>query len=145
MRNRDRSLALALFVATLSAYFFTANPHIAADGTHMFQLTRAIAERGSLTLPDGFGVEGAGDRQVCKYGIATSLAALPLFYLGRASGALLGFSTSLSSEAVASLMNQLLTALCVLWVFWLSMALGYGRRASVAVALVYGFVYIRTH
>jgi hypothetical protein len=157
---------VALLLVYLLTFPGTIAPRV-SDGRAMYLVTRAIVDRWDvalvpgapnevaiapgwhpLPLPTGWcaterSVLGIGERPggpyFAKYGIGQSLAALPLYVLGRVVA--LGMPAAVRDETVAfvtSMYCSLITALTALVVCALALRLGWSRRVALALALLFG-------
>jgi len=158
-------VGLFLFLCYLLTFPGTIGPRI-SDGRSMYLVTSAIAARWDVALVDraypelarGWqrpapagpascpvepGTIGVGQRVggpvFAKYGIGQSLAALPLYLLGTGIAALVAPGDRATvEEFVTSAYPALITALTAALLCALILRLGHGRRAAVAVALLFG-------
>ena len=158
-------VGLFLFLCYLLTFPGTIGPRI-SDGRSMYLVTTGIAARWDVALVDPASPElargwqrpapsgpascpvepgtiGVGQRVggpvFAKYGIGQSLAALPLYLLGTAVAALVAAGDRANvAEFVTSAYPALVTALTAALLCALILRLGHGRRAAVAVALLFG-------
>ena len=101
-RGKLSGFPTKLFVAILLAYaLFTSGTVRSYDGAVMLAVTRSMALRGSFEVPDlpdcKVGVDG---KRYARYGIGTSLAALPWFIVGQLAANLV--SDDLVSDDIVS-------------------------------------------
>lgn len=128
------------------------------DEELMFRTTASLAERASLAIEPllGFGTKtGKDGREYAQYGVGQSLAALPLYYLGKifstiSSGeyfCILFFDTVQyhSQKGVdyllrffVSLFNPLITALTALLITIFGWRLTNDKKAAILTAVIYG-------
>lgn len=136
-----RRVAAALAVIFLALYALTYSATLTSrDGGVMYDTAMAIVERHRLALPPHHhGMPGVNGGFYSKYGIALSVAEIPLYLLGRAISGLA--PAPLSGQvalAVAMLVNPLIAALCVAAFFLLAYELCWSQRRSLLVAVLFG-------
>lgn len=150
-----RHPALALTILLAAFYTFFGNSRIdSVDGETMFQVTRALAEGGRLDLAPGIVAPvtliseystdteisstaiGRDGRTYAKYGLGQSLAALPLYYLGRAWQAATGYPYA--ARWAATLLSSLVTAVTAGLLLILARDLGFPQKVGITLALVFG-------
>ncbi len=142
-RGGEGRRGLALFLAFAGFYLLTASGHFyAVDEETLFRVTEGLVERGSFALPEGAwgmvrGRGGAG--RYSQYAPGQSVLAVPLYLLGRAVAPLFppdahGYVT----RFFVSLLGPLATAAAVAILYRLGRALGYGGRAALGLAAIYG-------
>jgi hypothetical protein len=150
----SRRSGLWLILGLAAFYTLLGNGRITrGDGETMFQVTRALAERGELALPAAilppsksftpygsdaelaFTVSGHDGRTYSKYGLGQSLAALPLYWIGMGWRALTG--TEQAPRLAAALLNGLLTAAAAGALLALARDLGQPRQTSLLLALIF--------
>jgi len=115
-----------------------------ADGEEVFQLTRALAERGSLAIDpnpdfplpgeDNIGSPGRDGETFSRYGVGLSVLGIVPFLLALPFSELLGHEDLIHELAVASLI-PILSALLVGALYALGRRLGASEAASAFVAL----------
>ncbi|MCX8038619.1 MAG: glycosyltransferase family 39 protein [Candidatus Sumerlaeia bacterium] len=151
--------AVILFLVFLLLYLLTMGGHIySPDEEILFQMTRAIAERGSLAVErpkemPPFAVRvGVDGREYGQYGIGQPLLAVPFYWLGRllaekSGDRAIGFSVIQYHGRTpreewqrlgVSLFNQLIAALVVVVLFSLAADLTGDRTAAAMTAILYG-------
>lgn len=137
--------ALALFVCLASLFILTSGGHTYSyDEETMFALTESLAERGSVEIPNCGGCAiipsdpAPGGHSYSRYGPLQSLAALPLYLLGRGIAGEHDAARWFTTRFFASLLNALITPAIAALLYWLVRQLGYGVRIGLATALVYG-------
>ena len=133
-RKNIRLISICLFSLMIYAYLLSQSlPGIYFLEHHFqrYEVTKSIAERFDLSIPEGSeGITGSDGRTYSLYGLGWSILAVP-FYL---SGKWLG----MPPENLVLMLNPMAGAVCVTLVFLFSIALGYTRRSSLAVAIFYG-------
>src|SRR3954451_23842613 len=87
--NRARLRTLALFLAFLGFYLLTASGHFyAVDEETVFRVTESLVERHTVALPEAWGLvaspPGADEPRYAQYTPGQSLAAIPLYLVGKA-------------------------------------------------------------
>ncbi len=151
--------AVILFLTFLGLYLLTMGGHLySPDEEILFQMTRAIAERGSLAVErpkemPPFAVRvGVDGREYGQYGIGQPLLAVPFYWLGRMlaeqfDSLPIGFSVIQYHGRTppeewqrlgVSLFNQLIAALVVVVLFSLAADLAGDRTAAALTAILYG-------
>ncbi|MBU0492789.1 MAG: hypothetical protein KKA73_16190 [Chloroflexi bacterium] len=138
MRTRTVT-SIALLALLLAVYLLAYAGEVqSSDELSMFCVTRSLTTRGTadtdairwMGLQQGaYGLDG---RLYSKYGLGTSLAAVPLYALSRA------LPLDLGAVQTTWLLNPLLTALTGVLVFLAVLELGYGDGPALAVGLCYG-------
>lgn len=129
--------AAALFGVLFGLYLLTSGGHFyAVDEEMMFDVTESLALHGSFALnPSQLGAAPT----YSQYGPGQSVAALPLFWLGRAIAGL--FSPDAYPwliRAIVSWFNPLITAAVAALLLVAVLRLGFGRRVAIGTALLYG-------
>lgn len=129
--------AAALFGVLFGLYLLTSGGHFyAVDEEMMFDVTESSALHGSFALnPSQLGAAPT----YSQYGPGQSVAALPLFWLGRAIAGL--FSPDAYPwliRAIVSWFNPLITAAVAALLLVAVLRLGFGRRVAIGTALLYG-------
>jgi hypothetical protein len=109
----------------------TASGAAFSDAARMrVEVARSIIERLDLNVPSGMGMIGSDGREYSWFGIGSVVLFIPIFILGKLAG--------LPPEDVVSVMNHFFGAATAILVFLFSIALGYSRRSSVVVSMIYG-------
>ena len=111
-------LCVSLFLLTTSLF----NATYTDASRARYETTKALVERGDLSIPDGSGIKGRDGKDYSWYGIGKSLLAVPFYVAGEIVG---------RPESVVAIMNQLYGAASVVVVFLFCLSLGYTSRASV--------------
>ena len=151
----DRALALRLgFVCFLFFLVFNHGHYKGSDEVGFLQVTRALAERGDIAVPRMQHTDpGIDGRYYSHFSIGQSVAALPLYALGRLAEAVLPKSAvralagpdqkdvnqRFSGKVViftTGLHAPIAAALLVVLFFAFECALGISRRVAVACALL---------
>ena len=139
------SPALALFVFLASLYVLTSGGHTYSyDEETMFALTESLVERGSVEIPSCgpcliIGSDPApGGRNYSRYGPLQSLAATPLYALGRLVAGDDPVARWFTTRFFAVLLNALITAGTATVLYGLARSLAYSPRVALATALLYG-------
>ena len=137
-KRRDKPLAVALLLFLFSVYLLSYSGFLhSSDGQAMFSVAESLVRRGSydinqirwMGLQQGtFGLDG---NLYSRKGVGTSLAALPLVWLGLVV-------PCWGVVQTAMLLNPLVTALTGMLVFLYVRHLGYAQRTAVMTALVFG-------
>src|SRR4030042_2375704 len=131
-----RHVAFTLFVFFVLIYLLTASVlifyYIDAGKLHI-EVTRSLIERFDLSVPERIGMRGADGRYYSWLGIGFALLDTPFYVIGKLIG---------TSEIVFSLINQIICASTVVLIFLFSIRLGYSRRASILVSVLYGLATI---
>ncbi|MDO8670926.1 MAG: phospholipid carrier-dependent glycosyltransferase [Dehalococcoidia bacterium] len=151
-----------MFLFFLFLYLLTANGRIVnRDGEAMFQVAASIAERGRLDVPAesvfevGAGPRGTGGDSLsfatetarrgvdgnlyAIYGLGQSLVSVPLYLVGKVlTAALPQVSPYFSTRFTVALLNPMVSALACAVLFSLARSLGFARRNSLVLTLLYG-------
>ena len=134
-------LGLLLALALGIVYALTsAGRLVSLDGGVMYDTATRIVDQHTLALlPHHHGMPGVGGGYYSKYGIAQSLAEIPLYAAGQALAAPiadpLGHKIAM---ALTLLTSSVITALAVLLFCLLVYELGAGRRGAIVAALLIG-------
>jgi hypothetical protein len=130
-----KRIAICLFTFVTHIYLLSLSlPNVySVDQYHQrYEVTRSIVERFDLSIPEGYdGIEGIDGRTYSLYGLGWSILAVPFYTVGKFVGR--------SPENLLSILNPVAGAATVTLVFLFSIALGYSRRSSLAVAIFFGF------
>jgi hypothetical protein len=129
--------ALAVFLLLFGIYMLTASGHFyAVDEERMFEVTGSLARYGSFALnPE----QNDQPPQYSQYGPGQSIAALPLYYLGKLIATLYPpEAEAFVLRAVAGWFNPFVTAAIGALLVVAVRRLGYSSRTGVYVALLYG-------
>jgi 4-amino-4-deoxy-L-arabinose transferase-like glycosyltransferase len=136
----EGNIAFILFAFFITVYLFTASVlnfyHIDAGKLHI-EVTRSLIERFDLSVPEGVGMRGADGRYYSWLGIGFALLATPFYLLGKSTGAPENFLF-----AISSVINQIVGAATVVLIFLFVIRLGYSKRASILVSVIYGLATI---
>ncbi len=159
-RASDRSILsrktqLGLYLLLLSVYLMTNAGHFfSTDHVAVYMVAQSLVERGEVALPKPINdsVRGPDGRYYAMFGLGQSLVATPLYVVGRwvdrisspairkyLGGANLGDWGGTVPIFFVSLLNQFVAPLIALLVLRFCLRLGFLPRASLIVALVYGF------
>ena len=138
----DRAVWL-VFIFFLALYLFTAKGKITViDGLIRYHVTASIVERGSLALPPGWPTTWKlyhHGLPYSYYSLGQSLAALPVYLVGRAAtGIFPQTDPALITQAAYSFLNPFLVAgLCAVC-FAFARRLGYARPTALWLAFALG-------
>lgn len=134
-------VAALLAVAFVALYALTYSATLTSrDGGVMYDTAMAILHRHTLALPPHHhGLPGINGGFYSKYGIAQSLAEIPLLALGDALAALATSPlATVLALAVTMLVNPIVTALCVAAMFLLVFQVRPEPRGAALTAIVVG-------
>ena len=148
---RPRRALWVLFVFLASVYLLTAGGHVySGDGHSIYQTTRALVERGELSL-DGeayvYGATGPDGEFYSKFGIGQSIVAAPLYMVARqvvsslgsqGLGAFEGKSASDLCLPITYTLNQFVTAGVVVALCVVLLELGLALSSALLSGLVLG-------
>jgi len=151
MGDMPRHALRALFVCLASVYLLTAGGHVySGDGHSIYQTTRALVERGELSI-DGedyvYGATGPDGEFFSKFGIGQSLVAAPLYMVARQAvsvlgaqgmGAFAGKSPSDLCLPITYTLNQFVTAGVVVAFCAVLIGLGFALSSALITGLVLG-------
>lgn len=156
VRLRDK---IAIFLLFLFIYLLTMGGHLySPDEELMFRTTQSLVSKGSLAIEPlfGFGTKtGKDGREYAQYGVGQSIAAIPLYFLGKgihsfSSGAFFQIlfydtvqyhnrnRTDYTLRFFVSLFNQIITALTVVLLAVFGWWLSGEKRAAIMLAMLYG-------
>jgi len=143
-RGKLSGFPTKLFVAILLAYaLFTSGTVRSYDGAVMLAVTRSMVLRGSFEVPDLPGCKvGVDGKRYGRYGIGTSLAALPWFLVGQLAANLVSddlISDDIVSEFAVSWLNPVITALSCAVLYLLAIEVGLSAPVAAGCALIYAF------
>ncbi len=119
--------------------FFTAIYLLLSSGVNLQQsdvgysrmeVARSIVERLDLNVPAGTGIVGVDGKDYSLFGIGSVLLSFPLYLLAEIAG--------VPPSNVMSLMNPLIGAATAALIFLFSTYIGYPKRSSIYVAVIYG-------
>jgi hypothetical protein len=128
-----------LFVFFVSLYLLTAQGSIqSSDGKTMFLLTQSIAEHQSVSFSEH--VAGPlAEKYYSKYGLGMSVLVLPLYFLGKGLGVVLGIDPVFATRFTVSLFNVVVTPLtCVLLYFFALRRLYFSSQVACWLSLGFG-------
>lgn len=134
---------LVIFLFFFSIFIFTTQGSIqTSDGTSMYLVTKNIVENHSLSIdPEGrpgLFKKGKDGKYYSKYGLGTSVLAIPFYYFGRTIGKLLNIPSEFSTKFSVSLMGSLLTALMCVVIFKFTLKLNFPLRKCLILSSIYG-------
>lgn len=158
----DRRVVRWLFVASLLVYLFTAGSNFSSgDAQSELRVDQALIDHGWVNVPQGkagqlcggWGCQGADGRFYATHGIGYPLYLLPFYVVALTTARALHVKNcdQLGLPAathawnycvpihLVSWSNSLLSAATVALLCLICLELGYGRRRSLALALLYGF------
>jgi len=143
-RGKSSGFPTKLFVAILLAYaLFTSGTVRSYDGAVMLAVTRSMVLRGSFEVPDLPGCKvGVNGKRYARYGIGTSLAALPWFLAGQFAANLVSddlVADDIVSEFAVSWFNPVITALGCVVLYLLAVEVGLAAPVAAGCALIYAF------
>ena len=148
-RRRDRVSAVRVFALTASIGVLTASGYIAnPDGQIRLNVAESIVTNADVSLRSdladrrfGNSATGRDGKSYAVFSIGTSVLLVPAALLARLLSPLL--DADVDDHAVgmllASFNGPLFAALIAVVIFWFGMSIGYSRRVSVILALVYFF------
>lgn len=143
----DRSLAVWIFLFLCCVYLVTFSGHFyTGDGIEMFKTTESLVLRQDLAVLPGitgraWGYEGADGRRYSPYALGLSVVQAPLFAAAHLVTAPLPLSLTARArltQAAAMSANLFVTSATAVMIFLIARTLGFGRRPSGTVALLYG-------
>jgi hypothetical protein len=129
-----KMIAIYLFIFVVSVYLISISwPNIRFVDHYYerYEVTESIVERYDLSIPENYGIKGSDGRHYSLYGLGWSALAVPFYIIGDFLGR--------GSENFVTVMNPMVGGATVTLVFLFSIALGYSKRVSLAVAFFYGF------
>ncbi len=136
---------LILGVFFLSLYVLTMGGHLdSPDEELMYQVTRSLAERGSMNIGDTGLAErltltGADGRTYVPYSPVASVISVPFYKLGQALAAVLPTRYSeVSPRFAVGLRDPLISALSCVVFYALAVELGFGAAVAVLLTLAFG-------
>ena len=121
-----------LFILFLSVYLLTASEPVGFTdvGNARIEVLKSIIDRFDVAIPSGMGIKGFDGREYSQFAIGSVVSAIPFYITGKLIGT--------SPCNLVAIMNQLAGALTVVLVFLFSFSLGYSRRSSLYVSVLYG-------
>jgi hypothetical protein len=140
-----RRPAVVLGVFFLSLYLLTMGGHLdSPDEELMFQVTRSLAERGSMDIgtaasPEQLAQTGVDGRQYTHYGPVTSLLSVPFYDLGRAAAALMPPRyTDVVERFAVGLRDPLISAAACVVFYAIAVDFGFGTAVAILLTLAFG-------
>lgn len=132
---------LRLFVFFLTAFLSVSSGIIASsDGITMFNVTQAIVERGEISVGGENVAMGVGGKFYSRYGVAQSIAGIPLYLLGKLVSPLLPEPFQLLAlKGIVSLTNAVLGAFVCLLLVKTGQKLAYSTQVSLQLAMSFAF------
>src|ERR1700680_3456372 len=137
--------AVILGVFFLSLYLLTMGGHLdSPDEELMFQVTRSLAERGSMDISDTGVAEhltltGADGRTYVPYSPVASVISMPFYKVGQGLAAVLPMRYSeVTTRFAVGLRDPLISALAGVVFFMLAVELGYGTRVAMVLTIALG-------
>ena len=137
--------ALILGVFFLSLYLLTMGGHLdSPDEELMFQVTRSLAERGSMDISDTGVAEpltltGTDGRTYVPYSPVSSVLSVPLYKVGQGLAAVLPRRYSdVATRFAVGLRDPIISALAGVVFYALAVELGYGAAVAVLLTLAFG-------
>ncbi len=130
-----------IFIFFVTAFLSVCSGIIASsDGITLFNVTEAIVERGDIAVSGENVRMGVGGKRYSKYGIALSVAAIPLYVVGNVLSAIVPEQLRLLTvKASVSLTNAVLSAFVCLLLMTAGQALGYSRQMSLQLTMSFAF------
>lgn len=141
----------ALFFCLASVYLLTAGGHVySGDGHSLYQTTRALVERGELSLEEQvyvYGATGPDGEFYSKFGVGQSLVAAPLYLVAQQivtllgaqdMGAFAGKSASDLCLPITYTLNQFVTAGVVVAFCVVLLQLGFALSSALIAGLALG-------
>jgi hypothetical protein len=125
-------ISFNFFMFLVAVYLLSTSPNNAIDtdaSQARYLVTKSIVERLDPSIPDGLGIKGVDRRDYSWYGLGQSVLAIPFYIVGKYIG---------TPENAFSIMNQLLGAAAAVLILLFSTVLGYSKRTSLYVAILYG-------
>lgn len=109
----------------------------------MLAVTRSLVTEGSFAVPESaLGKHGLDGRKYAWYGPGCSVAAAPLFWVGRGAAYIVGLGpekVSLVEELFVAGFNPLIVALTSALLYLVALQVGLGRPWAAAGGLIYAF------
>jgi hypothetical protein len=132
--ERSILLSLCLLVTSITLLFSQAAITDGSDGRSMYEVTKAVVERASLSIDQRYGFRGRDGQYYASHGLGLPLVALVPYAAARPVAWLTGRNERVIEAAVASLM-PLITGLVAAALYVLARRLGATIESSVTVAL----------
>jgi hypothetical protein len=126
-------IASNLFLCIFATYLLTASgPNFYnTDAAELrLHVVTSIVESADLTVSKKIGIRGADGRYYSWFGIGSVLLSVPFSFTGKIIG--------VPMKNAVSVVNQIIGAGTVIVIFYFLISLGYTRRTSLIVALIYG-------
>ncbi len=137
MKKPQFMVALCLFVIvfTISLFTYDMKVDLTPDGTQMFQVTKGLVHHGKLLAE-----QDDGTLIPVRYGITPSIAMVPFYATGAAFAHMQGVAyTPEKALQWSYLTGPFSLALQAVLLFLAGVELGFRKRTSLAVALIYVF------
>lgn len=132
---------LRVFVFFLMAFLSISSGIIASsDGVTIFNVTQALIEDGGIAVTGDNVAEGVDGRRYSRYGIGLSLAAVPLYLLGKAAAAFAPIPLiPLVLKGAVSLTNVAIGAWACVLLFLTAIRFGYSQRVALQLSIAFAF------
>lgn len=128
-------IILDIFLFSLSIYLATASGLDVSDvGMARINVLSSLTNSFDLNIPVGTGIKGIDGRYYSQFGIGSVIWGLPVYMLGKVSG--------FNPSALLPLVNIITSAATNCLIFMFSFSLGYSKRISVIISVIYGFTTI---
>lgn len=139
-----RKLYALIFAFFLIVYLFIQPGHIyTSDTVARFAVTKSIVEHGNFSIPPEIfpklAVRGTNGGYYAFAGIGQSILMLPFYLTGKIFASMLpNLNGNHITEFCASLLNAFVTAVTCLIFFIFGIKLGYSRKNSLLLTLIFG-------
>ncbi len=141
MSSRRDMSAGAVFLGSLCLYLLTAGGHLyTADDWAKFKVTEALVEHGDIGIPREphvYSIPGRQGKWVSIFPLGTSVAALPLYFAGRALALVGTPARDIVLRGSVSVLNQFVVAASCAVLFLLLRRTGSGKKRALLVTYAY--------
>jgi hypothetical protein len=125
-------IIIDIFLLSLTFYLVTASWLDVSDvGKARLDVLSSLTNNFDLNVPVGTGIKGIDGRDYSCFGIGSVILGLPIYILGKLSG--------FDPSALLPLVNMITSAATNCLIFLFSFSLGYSKRASAIISIIYGF------
>ena len=144
LANISSKMLVLLFIFFLTAYMLIQSGHIyTADGAIRYRVAKNIVEHHTSSISkkrECLLVQGRNKKYYSTYGIGQSLLLIPLYLSGKLLNHIAPcLKLNYITEFMASLLNAIITSLTCVVIFLFGINLGYSRKTSFSLSLIYGF------
>lgn len=138
----NKKTAIPLFFFLLCILLVSARGYLSTyDYYNRFLVTRSIVEYGTISIPERVRtVQGPDGRHYSHYALGESLLFIPFYLVGKGLAFLWGgYDPEMPEQFACSMLFPFATAATGVFIFLVSLYLGFRRRTSVVLAVIFSF------